>query len=76
MLVFFRGRSSNKKYGLQFSNSIQQQQKSSSTGNSNHFLAVLDCDIIMYEIVLDHSAPADLSKPFLKDFFQVCRYLL
>ena len=62
------GGSSSTQSGVKSSESLEEQGESQSTSTSNSFLAVLEADIKLYEIALDHSSPSDLSAPFLEDF--------
>ena len=65
------GGSAGVKTGVKVSNSLEQQMESQGSQSSTSFMALLEADMKLYEIALDHSTPEDLSAPFLTDFIDL-----
>ena len=56
---------------FRFSASLQSQSSKQRSGEQRQFLAVLEADMKLYELALDHSDPDNLNVNFLQDFNQL-----
>ena len=57
---FSEGGSFSTESGEKSSASLNKQSNAQSSSTSNTFLALLEADIKLYEIAMDHSSPSDL----------------